>query len=245
MEKSEKVKLPFPLKEVKDQNPKLFILFGKPKTGKTTIASQLGDSLVIELEVGGADFIGGSVVQAGSLSELKEIGAKIKEYKSPYKYIIIDTVTKLEELSLSLAAQLYKKSPVGVNWLGSDVRTLPKGAGYFWLRKAFFAILEEVQTWSEYTILVGHLKDNLIEKDGKEFTSMELDLTGKIKSLVSAQADAIAYFFRDGKEGFLNFEPTEDTVAGCRSPHLEGRVIKISEKKGDKVVTNWKEIFKF
>lgn len=237
--------LPFPEKKVVEKNPKLFILFGKPKTGKTTIVSQLENSLLIELEQGGADFVGGSVVQVDSLNKLKEVGVKIKEYGKPYKYVVIDTVTKLEELVLPYAAQLYKQTPMGKNWTGRDVKTLPKGAGYYYLRKAFFSVIDEIQSWAEYVVLVGHLKDNLIEKEGQEFTSMELDLTGKIKSLLSAQSDAIAYFFRKGPEGFLNFEPTEDTVAGCRSPHLEGQILKISEKKEGKVVTNWKAIFKF
>jgi len=135
---------------------------------------------------------------------------------------------------------------MGKNWTGKDVKTLPKGSGYLYLRKAFFQVLDEIQNWGEYIILIGHLKDNLIEKEGEEFTSKELELTGKIRSLLSAKSDAIAFYYRKGDEGFLNFEPTEDTVAGCRAPHLEGQTIKIS-KRSDKgeVVTNWNEVYKF
>jgi len=104
-------KLPFPLKEAKDQNPRTFIIFGKPKTGKTTIASQLENSLLIELEPRGAEFISGSVVEVNSLQELSEVGNKIKEFGKPYRYIILDTVTALEELVLPLAAKLYKDTP--------------------------------------------------------------------------------------------------------------------------------------
>jgi len=240
-----KTGLPFPDKKAENLNPKLFLLFGKPKTGKTTIVSQLDHSLLIELEPGGADFISGSVVQVDSLNKLREVGVKIKEYGKPYKYVVIDTVTKLEDLVLPYAAQLYKQTPMGKNWTGKDVKILPKGAGYYYLRKAFFAVIDEIQTWAENVVLIGHLKDNLIEKEGEEFTSKEIDLTGKIKGLLSAQSDAIAYFYRKGPEGFLNFEPSEDVTAGCRSPHLEGKTIKVSEKTDDGVKVSWKEIYKF
>lgn len=237
--------LPFPKKETKERNPRLLIIFSKPKIGKTTLVSKLDDCLVVELEPGGAEFVSGNIVEVNSLSELKKVGGTIKEHNRPYKYLAVDTVTKLEDMVLPLAAQLYKRTPMAKNWTGSDVRTLQRGSGYLYLRQAFFQVINEIKTWADYIILLGHLRDSLIEKDGEEFNSKELDLTGKIRSLLSAESDAIAYFYRDEDEGFLNFKPTEDMVAGCRSPHLDGQVIKISKKENGEVKTNWKAIYKF
>lgn len=47
--------LPTEKVKAKVKNPRFLILFGKPKSGKTTIASQLDSNLIIDLE-GGAEF---------------------------------------------------------------------------------------------------------------------------------------------------------------------------------------------
>ena len=48
--------LPTEKVKAKVKNPRFLILFGKPKSGKTTIASQLDSNLIIDLE-GGAEFL--------------------------------------------------------------------------------------------------------------------------------------------------------------------------------------------
>ena len=38
------------------ENPRFLILFGKPKSGKTTLASKLDNNLIVDLE-GGSEFL--------------------------------------------------------------------------------------------------------------------------------------------------------------------------------------------
>lgn len=91
---------------------------------------------------------------------------------------------------------------------------------------------------------MGHLKDTLIEKDGEEFTSYEIDLTGKIKRITAANAAAIGYVYRDNNNLLINFKPSDDIVAGCKIPRLEGKIIKISEKSEDgSIKTFWNEVY--
>ena len=129
--------LPTKPRKVLRDNPKELVIFGKPKCGKTTITSHLtleGDWLLLELEDGGADYVEATTLFAKSLSDIKEIGSTILNKDKPYSGIIVDTVTKLEELIMPHAAGLYKRTPMGVNWKGDDVRTLPKGSGYLYMR---------------------------------------------------------------------------------------------------------------
>jgi adenylylsulfate kinase-like enzyme len=44
--------LPTEIKKATSQNPRFLVYFGKPKSGKTTIAAALPDSLLVDLENG-------------------------------------------------------------------------------------------------------------------------------------------------------------------------------------------------
>lgn len=238
-------KYPFAVKTEVETNPKILLLFGKTKIGKSTILSGLDGCLTLEFEDKGSDYMTGHVVQVNSLKDLNGIGKQIEDAGKPYKYIAIDTVTALEDMCLPYANQLYRATPMGKNWNGEDVRTLPSGSGYQYLRTAFFNVIDKISTWAEFIILVGHLKDTLIEKDGEEFNSYELDLTGKIKRITAANAAAVGYVYRDGNKLLINFKPSEDILAGCKIPRLEGKIITISEKDKNSgaIRTFWNEIY--
>lgn len=237
------VKLPTK-KSIPEVNPKKLVIFSKPKTGKTTVASKLENSLIFDLEKG-TRYVEALKVEINNLSDLKAYGKEILDQGKPYKYIIVDTVSKLEDLVLSYAAQLYKKTPMGAKYQGNDVRTLPNGAGYLYWRTAFFNTLEYIYTLSEYTILLGHLKDSMISKKGEEFSALELDLTGKIKSILSADVDAIGYFYRKDGKGIINFNSSEEIICGARSNHLKNAEIVLSDydEESQKVKTYWDRIY--
>ena len=102
--------LPIEKSTPKVQNPRFLILFGKPKSGKTTLASMLEYNLIIDLE-GGSEFLSALSIQARNVNELGEIATLIRTKnteagKKYYKYITIDNATRLEEMCLSYACQL-------------------------------------------------------------------------------------------------------------------------------------------
>ena len=228
-------------------NPRTMIIFGKPKCGKTEIASHLtrtGKWAMLELEPGGADFVEGTVLKANNLSEIQKWGEAIKEAGKPYEGIILDTVTKLEEMCLTLAADLYRKSPMGSNWKKSDVRTLPNGAGYLYFRNAYFQVVDYVSTWADNIIFLGHLSEKLIGKEGEEASAKELDLTGKTSKLACSKVDAIAYCYREENKTILNFQASDELICGARSQHLKGKKIVIAESDKDGVIkANWDQVY--
>ena len=121
-------------------NPSFLILYGRPKSGKTSCLAQLDNNLIVDLE-GGSTFIEALAVQARSVNDLGEIAQAIRAKNSEvghnfYKHITIDNATRLEEICLPYAATLYRQTPIAKNWKGTDVRTLPNGSGYFYIRQA-------------------------------------------------------------------------------------------------------------
>jgi hypothetical protein len=223
-------------------NPKRIVIYSKPKTGKTTAYAGLENNLILDLE-NGTDYVEALKVKINSLQDLLDAGKAIKEAGCPYDFVTVDTVTALEEMIMPLAIKLYKQTPMGKNFDGHSVITLPNGAGYLYIRQAFFQVLDFIDTLAPHIILSGHIKDKQVDDKGELVMSANIDLTGKIKSLICAQADAIGYMHRKGNKTFLSFKTNEEVTCGARPEHLRNEEIVITELVDGVLKTTWDKIF--
>jgi len=224
-------------------DPGKLIIYSKPKTGKTSLLAELDNNLILDLE-NGTDYYDALRVKITSVQELMDTIKAIIAAGRPYKYITLDTLTKLEDLALPYALTLYKQTPMGKGFTGANVLDLPNGAGYKYLRDAMTNLLNAIYKCADRVILLGHLKTTNIEKNGKEVSARELDLTGKIKSMVSADVDAIGLLYRgEDNKNILSFKTTDDVICGARPPHLKDQEIVISELVDGKFITHWDLIY--
>ena len=216
------------------KSPKNMVIYGAPKIGKTTALSALDGCLIIDLE-DGSDMVEALKLKATNLGQLAEIGKAIMQQKKPYKYVAIDTVTKLEEWCEHEGKKLYQNTPMGKNFdkenKGTSVLSLPNGAGYLYLRMAFKKWMDRLNMLADHVILVGHLKDKMLDKKGKEVASKDLDLTGKIKQITCANADAIGYIYREDDITKISFNSMNDITAGSRCDHLKGQDMELDWSK--------------
>ena len=212
------------------KSPKNMIIYGPPKIGKTTMLSQLDNCLIIDLE-DGSDMVDALKIKVNNLKELAEVGKAIIEDKKPYKYVAIDTISKLEEWCEDEGKKIYMKTPMGKNFEtknpGMSILSLPNGGGYLYLRMAYKKWIDRLNKLADHIILVGHLKDKMLEKKGKEVAVKDLDLTGKIKQITCANADAVGYIYRDNDETMISFDSMEDVTAGSRCAHLKGKAMPL------------------
>jgi hypothetical protein len=243
------IKLPTGKVPAEAASPRNLIIFSKPKTGKTTLLSQLDDCLILDLEKG-SKYLEAMKVEANSIEEIKHIGKAIKEAGNPYKYVAVDTITALEEMCIPYAEELYSKTPMGKNWFTSgkaqygSIIGLPNGAGYQYLREAFTKVVNYIQSWAPRVILVGHVKDTVLEKNGSEFNALDLDLTGKLKRITASNSDSIGYLYRKGKQNILSFKTSDDIACGARPKHLSNQEIILSEvDENGEVITHWNKIY--
>ena len=93
--------------------------------------------------------------------------------------------------------------------------------------------IERLNLLADRVILVGHLKDKMLEKKGKEVAVKDLDLTGKIKHITCANSDAVGYIFRENDETMISFNSLDDVTAGSRCAHLKGKTMPMK----------WSEIY--
>lgn len=238
-------------------NPKTMVIFSQPKMGKTTVVSGLDNCLILDLEDGSqfVDALKYDVIKEARAQDklpviiLKQLINAIREANNEnrgyvYKYLAIDTITALEAIVLPLANKMYRETPMGRNWVGDDVTTLPNGAGYRFTRTALLTVLNELKEICDTLIILGHTKDKLVEKDGKEMNERGLDLTGKTPAIVCSQVDAIGYLFRKDNQTVINFQASESLLCGSRSEHLKGQEIVVAESNEEGVITtDWTKIF--
>ena len=219
------ITLPKKIVKAAVKSPKRIVLYGPPKIGKTTMLSQLEGCLILDLE-DGSNFLDALKINVHNLEELSEIGRQIHGEGKPYKYIAIDTVTALESWCEADGKRMYQASPQGKNFdpnnLGTSVLTLPNGAGYRWLRDSYELWMNRLYSLADHVIVIGHLKDKFLEKKGKEVSAKDIDLTGKLKSITCAHADAIGYIYREDGKTMVTFGSGEEIAVGSRCEHLIG-----------------------
>jgi hypothetical protein len=251
-----KIVLPKPNEIIKANliNPRVLCAYSEPKTGKTSLFALLKNSLLLDLE-DGSGFIDATKIKVESLEHLNDIGGEILKAGKPYDYIILDTATQLEVWCEEDATEMYRHSILGKNWEGDSVLELPKGAGYYWLRKSYGTYFKALTTLAPTLIVLAHVRDKmLVDKKGNNVEATDLDLTGKLKQITCAKADAIGYMYRktigaeEGKriqEVRMSFRSAGITT-GSRARHLEGNDVLISTVVGEDetIVANWDVVFK-
>lgn len=246
------IELPKVKVKAKTQSPDILLLYGLPKTGKTTALAQLDDCLIIDLE-SGTNKVDALKVNANTPAELKEIVNTISEAneknggKPVYRYIAIDTATKLEEFAEEVAVGLYMKTPMGSKFTGGplELKALEYGAGYGYIRQAYKMLMNSIRNLCDRLILIGHTKDKYVTKDDKEVTATEVDLSGKLSGIVTQKVCAIGYIYRKKNELHVSFKTDGEIISGNRSPHLSGKDIVLAESDSITydVKAYWDKIF--
>ncbi len=118
---------------------------------------------------------------------------------------------------------------------------------YEWLRIAFKMLYDVFNgCYSKSMIITGHIKLTSFTKQGKEIQAKDIQLTGKLKTLICQKADAIGFIYRnkDKAENIITFKTNEaDLATGARPDHLKNAEFVISELKDGKLITHWDKIF--
>ena len=229
-------------------NPKRVVIYGQAKIGKSTILSQLENNLIIDTE-GGTEYMDAMAVQARTVEELGQIAQAIKEKNAEvghnyYKYITIDTATRLEDICLPWAASIYKKT-VDNKWTGTDVRDIGFGAGYRVLYDCINRIFALFENLCDTFIITCHTYEDV---DGKSdaIQRTSLSLPKGVRKEVERFYDCIGYCYRKNKETHLSFVGGDNYMKGTRIEHLRDQDIIVGEWDEDqkKVITHWDRIFK-
>ena len=239
-------------------NPRILVIYGHTKQGKTTAVANLKDNLIIDLE-GGTAYYDCMKIDVPVEAQKKDVSnweifvdiiKELKEYKqvngkNQYKYITIDTVGILEDVILPYAIKLHKMAPQNKNFVGTNLKAVPNGAGWGPIREAFFDVIAMLRLYCDCVILVAHTKAKTINRSGSELTITDIDVSGKMSQMLAGNADAIALIFRKKNQTILSFKTEELLVAGARIDHLrEQEIVLYESDENGKLNFHWDKIFK-
>lgn len=209
-------------------NPSIMLLYGPPKVGKTTMLSKLDDCLIIDTEKG-SKMVEAYVADVTNRAELISLVKEAKEGHE-YTYFAIDTIDKVVEWAERAVCQEYEVA---------SIADLSFGKGYALTREKVMNTIKAFADCVDHLILIGHRKVARAILDGKPIVEPEsLDITGKLKSMIMSDCDAIGYVHRDEEDKLMvSFKASEAVEAGSRCTHLKGEVIDFDwakiYKKGD------------
>lgn len=260
MSEEKQFTLPTTKRKAPAMNPGVFLLYGSPKSGKSTVCAGLENALIIELEPGGADYIDAMVMEASNPPEFEKILKAITDAGCPYDYVIIDTISKLDEFSEIVGTLNYMGKSQGARFNVAPgtttkykindpkfetVHELPNGNGFQHSRTQMIKWYDMIAKVAPHVILIAHIKDKFIEakKSGDTVEANDIALTGKVKNIFCSRADAVGHFFRRGNEGIINFNNENSIACGGRCTHLDGEIV-ISQKNENKTITTfWDRIY--
>lgn len=114
------ITLPTKVSQDAIKNLRNLVLYGKPKSGKTTALSQLKNCLIIDLEKGSAFINGCFIMQppeelgpVGRFKWLRDVAKEIKIQGRPYDFVAIDTLSQLDIDSEWVGTYNYMNSVSG------------------------------------------------------------------------------------------------------------------------------------
>lgn len=209
-------------------NNRMWLLYGRPKVGKTVFSASWPKSLIIDLE-NGANDIECTRVTPRTMKELKETFT-MKEIDN-FDTIVVDSLDIVYNLiEKNTISVLNKQLKTNYSYVGS----FPMGAGWSHAKNSMkswiFEYIIPLMHDNKNVILIAHEKSEVIKRQGREDeTRYGISLPGQTGTLITSLCDAIGRaHIRKGKH-MLSFSPARD-LGGSRIKALAGRDIPLSIK---------------
>lgn len=234
-------------------SPKRLLLYSMPKVGKTDMLAQLPSCLILDADPDqGAGLYECMRQPINSTADVYEVldaieaEGGIRHSKGipkdspdlfPYRFLAMDPINEFESFALESATVKYRNGPLNSKKKFEEkgftkVTELPEGGGYFYLWNELTAIVNNVAGCCTNQIITAHVREKKLggkdEKTGDQAVVNDIDLTGKMSSILCGMVDAIGYVYRrhdkDHKgELWISFETNDSAVMGARQKYLAGQ----------------------
>lgn len=249
--------------------PRSLLIYSDFKVGKSKLASDLSlrsKTLWLDYENGSEGLPGVKINVLAKIDELNQ-GKETHQQTGPIKFltqllkelaaetprrydiVVHDKLDNLEDWCVRWATLRFKQSVIGKNFTGDSVLELPEGGGWMYLRDRFAELWNMMVAVAPRSVFFTSLRMKSVGKETNMVESKDLDLYGKVRKIAAGFCDAPGYLWRGQENGrsvnYLSFKSAEQgAFCGCRIPHLEGRIFKISERLADGTVkVNWHELY--
>lgn len=211
-----------PHKVSKDLSGYITYIYGAPKTGKTTLATQMDGSLLLAFEPGYHALPGVIAQDVTSWSEMKQIYRELKkpEVKETFKAIIIDTI--------DIAADRCKKYICNQNSI-EDLGDLGYGKGWSKFKDEFNEVFRGLTQLGYAVFFIGHDKEATVTdpNTGAERMIIRPSLSNTTKDIIAGMADIYGYAhqLRKDEMSVLTLRDTSGLIdCGCRFKYIPNEI---------------------
>ena len=210
-----------PHKVSRDLSGYITYIYGAPKCGKTTLASQMEKPLLLAFEPG-YHTLGGIIPQdITSWAEMKQVYRQLKmpEVQQLYRSIIIDTI--------DIAADRCKKYICNQNGI-EDLGDLGYGKGWTKFKDEFNEVFRGLTQLGYSVFFIGHDKTEMIDNpDGTKTMRIRPNMSNSVKTVIAGMADIYGYAHHKhaGEMSVLTLRDSSGTIeCGCRFKHIPNEI---------------------
>ena len=207
----------------RDLKGKYLLLYGKPKTGKTTMASRFPKNLLIAFEKGYNAIDGIKAVDVNKWSEFRQVLKQLEkpEAREMYDTITIDTTTIAYEM-----CEQFVCSQNGVQ----SIRDIPWGQGWSLAKKEFETCLRKITMLGYGLVLISHIETRKEKTaDDSEIEILAPSMPKRCYEVVNQIVDIIGYIATEWDDDgnshrWLYTRQTPTVMAGSRFPYLAPKI---------------------
>lgn len=171
----------------RDLREKIVMIYGDPKTGKTTTACKFPKPILIAFEKGYNAIGGVYAVPINKWTEFKTVLKQLKtdQVKEKFETVVVDTVDIAYDL-----CEKYVCQKEGVD----NIKDIPFGGGYAMVEKEYDEALRSIALEGYGLVTISHATDKP-EKDekGEDYSKIVPTLNKRASKVVTRMADIIGY----------------------------------------------------
>jgi hypothetical protein len=218
---------------------RLWLIYGAPKTGKTTFANTWDKPLFFDLENGTND-IECVRVRPKTLKEFQD-NLKDPELEN-YNTIIIDSIDLVFNfLERLVIGRLNKQLKTNYSFIGQ----FPNGLGWSSVRNAMkswiFEFIVPITQSDKNVLFIAHEKSEIVKREGKEDkTRYGINIPGQTAGVITSLSDVVGRVHIKGGKHMISFSPARD-LGGSRIKAIAGRDIPLSIKVLRTVISKYVE----
>jgi len=207
----------------RDLKGKYILIYGKPKTGKTTLASKFPKNLLLAFEKGYNAIDNIYVQDINNWSEFKQVLRQLKrpEVQEQYHTITIDTTTIAYEMCENYICQQNAVQ---------SISEIPWGGGYAATKKEFESCLRQITMMGYGLVLISHIETRKEKSaDDTEIEILAPSMPKRCYEVVNQIVDIIGYIATEwdevgGSQRYLYTRQTPTVMAGSRFPYLASKI---------------------
>lgn len=206
----------------RDLKGKYVLLYGKPKSGKTTAACSFPDAVLLAFEKGYNAIGNAFPFDINKWSDFKMALRDLEDSRSKerFKTVIIDTVSICWEMCEKFICQQN-----GVQKIGD----IPWGGGYTACKKEFETSIRRITQLGYGVVLIAHSASR-VEKtaDGNDIEIISPDLPKRASEVCNNIVDIIGYIGNEWVDGerkrWLYTRETPTLFAGSRFKYMPDKI---------------------